>query len=294
MAKLGNNPLLSRKPKQDTEDEFKNQKVVKQYGRLVHLKKELIDNIDFNDKLYINRLYEKENELELEELKESIESIGILNIIYLQEKDDGKFRIVSGLRRASAAKELYEEEKEVRARDRVVIFDKSTPYELLDSISVDENIKRKDLSVLEQSYKFNREANKKNKKIEDILEEYNVSKKTFYRIKNAINYPTELREYIEELGVDKAEIINKIIQLESGKKEAKTVVEECRTKNRDELREILKELKKQDKPSKVELKHSIRGLNFRIKKKIHEEVREYFEKLKDKIEKEDYSFIKEF
>ncbi len=294
MAKLGNNPLLSRKPKQDSESDMRNQKVIKQYGRMIHLSKELVDDIDFEDKLYINRIYEKQDQLELMELKESIEKIGILNIIYLQEKDEGKFRIVSGLRRISAAKELYEEDKEVRARDRVIIFDKSTPYDLLDNMSVDENTKRKDLSILEQSYKFNKEASKKNKKIEEILEEYSVSKKTFYRIKNAISYPIELKEHIEDIGVDKAELINKIIQLEKDEKDLKKLVEECMDKNRDELREILKALKKQVKISKVELKHSSRGLNFTIKKSIPNELKEYFEKLKEKIEREDYSFIEEF
>jgi ParB family chromosome partitioning protein len=294
MAKLGNNPLLNRRAKLEDDSSLKKEKIIRQYGRMVHLKHGLVESIDFEDKLYINRLYEDQKELELFELKESIEKIGLLNIIYLQEKDEGRFRIVSGLRRVSAAKELYEDGKDVRARDRVVIFDKSTPYELLDSISVDENTKRKDLSILEQSYKFNREANKKNKKIEDILEEYGISKKTFYRVKNAINYPLELREHIEELGVDKAELISKIIEFEKDAKNIKDIVDECREKNRDELREVLKDLKKQIKVENVELKYSKRGLNFNVKKRIPDELKMYFERLKEKIEREDYSFIEDF
>lgn len=290
-SKLGNNPLLNRGNKKK-DFEIKKEKVVKQYGRLVHMQLKLLEDIDFSDITFINRLALDSGSLELTELKESISKIGLLNIIYLQEKDDSSYRIVSGLRRSSAIKELYEEGKEVKGKDRVVIFDRDTPYELLDSISVDENIQRKNLSIIEQSFKFNREAAKKHKKIEDILAEYNISKKTFYRIKNAINYPEEIRDIIEELGADKAELLNKIVQLSEDSLTPAEVVDRFKDFNREELREVLKELQKSSKPEKVILKYTSKGLNLSIKKKMPAEVNEYFEKLKDLIEKGDYSFIK--
>ncbi|GLI58017.1 hypothetical protein PM10SUCC1_35310 [Propionigenium maris DSM 9537] len=291
VGKLGNNPLLNRGNKKK-EFEIKKEKVVKQYGRLVHMQVKLLEDIDFSDVTFINRLSLDSGSLELEELKESISKVGLLNIIYLQERDDSTYRIVSGLRRSSAIKELYEDGRDVKGKDRVVIFDKNTPYELLDSISVDENIQRKNLSIIEQSFKFNREAAKKHKKIEDILTEYNISKKTFYRIKNAINYPEEIRDIIEELGADKAELLNKIIVISKDSFTAKEIVDRYKDFNREELREVLKELQKNTKSPKVVLKYTSKGLNLSVKKKLPGEVNEYFEKLRDLIEEGDYSFIK--
>lgn len=291
VERLGNNPLLNRGNKKK-EFEIKKEKVIKQYGRLVHMQTKLLEDIDFSDITFINRLYVDSNSLELEELKESISKIGLLNIIYLQERGDSTYRIVSGLRRASAVKELYQDNREVKGKDRVVIFDKDTPYELLDSISVDENIQRKNLSIIEQSFKFNKEAAKKHKKIDDILTEYNISKKTFYRIKNAINYPSEIRDIIEDLGPDKAELLNKIFTTSKGVLSSEEVVDTYKDFNREELRDVLKEIQKNSKSPKVVLKYTAKGLNLSVKKKLPSEVNEYFEKLKDLIEKGDYSFIK--
>ena len=289
MSRLGNNPLLNRGAKKDI-IELPKEKIVKQYGRMVHMRPELIEQIDFEDLTFINRL--SMDDTELKELKDSIKEIGLLNIIYLQEKEDGKFRIISGLRRATAIKELYTEEVEVKAKDRVVIFDKNTPYQLLDSISIDENLKRKNLTLLEQSYKFNKEAARKDKSIEEIISSYNISKKTYYRIKNAISYPMEIREIIEELGADKAELLNKIINKLKTEKKTSEIVEEYKDLQRDELREILKELNASTKPSKVSIKYTTKGFNLSVKKKVPQEVKEYFEKIKDMLEKDDYSFIK--
>jgi len=289
MSRLGNNPLLNRGPKKETMD-LPKEKIVKQYGRMVHMRHELLDQIDFEDLTFINRL--SMDDSELNELKESISSIGLLNIIYLQEKEEGKFRIISGLRRTSAIKELYIEEKEVKAKDRVVIFDKNTPYSLLDSISIDENLKRKNLTLLEQSYKFNKEAARKDKSIEDIITGYNISKKTYYRIKNAINYPMEIREIIEVLGADKAELLNKVVSKLKSEKTTSDIVKEYKDFNRDELRDLLKNLNVSEKPKKISIKYTTKGFNFSVKKKVPQEVKEYFEKIKDMMEKEDYTFIK--
>lgn len=289
MSRLGNNPLLNRGPKKESID-LPKEKIVKQYGRMIHMRPELLDQVDFEDLTFINRL--SMDDSELNELKESISAIGLLNIIYLQEKEEGTFRIISGLRRSSAIRELYTEEKEVKAKDRVVIFDKNTPYSLLDTISIDENLKRKNLTLLEQSYKFNKEAARKDKSIEDIITGYNISKKTYYRIKNAINYPMEIREIIEILGADKAELLNKVVNKLRSEKTTSDIVKEYKDFNRDELRELLKTLNISEKPKKISIKYTAKGFNFSVKKKVPSEVNDYFEKIKEMMEKEDYTFIK--
>jgi len=289
MSRLGNNPLLNRGQKKESTD-LPKEKIVKQYGRMVHMRQELLNQVDFEDTTFINRL--SMDDTELNELKESISAIGLLNIVYLQEKEDGKFRIISGLRRVSAIRELYIENKEVKAKDRVVIFDKNTPYSLLDTISIDENLKRKNLTLLEQSYKFNKEAARKDKTIEDIIAGYNISKKTYYRIKNAITYPMEIREIIEILGADKAELLNKVVNKLKIEKPTSDIVKEYKDFNRDELRELLKTLNISEKPKKISIKYTAKGFNFSVKKKVPLEVKQYFEKIKNMMEKEDYTFIK--
>ena len=79
-------------------------------------------------------------------------------------------------------------------------------------------------------------AIKKNKSIEDILEEYNVSKKNFYRIKNAIYLPEEIRNIIEELGADKAETLYKIVREKNYKPSVEEIVESHKYLTRDEMR----------------------------------------------------------
>lgn len=294
MSRLGNNPLLKKnKEKIIEEDKIVEEKIIKEYGRLVHLSKEVISMIDFNDKEFINRIYEKEEELDVMELMESIKEIGLINIIYLQEKENNKFKIISGLRRLSACKNLYEEGIEIKAKDRLVILTKDTPYSVLDKISVDENIKRKDLSILEQSFKYNREASKKNKKIEEILEEYNISRKNFYRIKNAITYPQEIINIIEELGADKAETLNKIVN-ENLKKgiTIEETIKENKDKTRKELRDLLKEMKKGTEKETSKIDFNKNSMVFKVNKKLPFEVRKYFEKIKYMLDNEDYSFIK--
>ena len=154
------NPLLEREKynsliKEKTEDEIKEEIIIKKtiaaYGDIKHLTKNILETVDFNNKEFINRIYDNEIELfdsDFYELKESIKEIGIINMIYLLEKENGKRIIISGLRRMLVARELFSEGVDVKATDRVVIFRRDTPYELLDKISVDENTKRKNLKII--------------------------------------------------------------------------------------------------------------------------------------------------
>lgn len=288
--KLGSNPLLAKGKTISTEEkEVVVKEAVKQYGRLAHLRHDLLKKVDFDDRSYINRFFVENSDLELEDLKESIKKVGLINIIYLQELDDSKFRLISGLRRSASCLELYEEGFDVKGKDRVVIFNKEVPDEILDLISVDENLKRKDLTILEQSYKFNREANKKNKSVEEILIEYNISKKSFYRVKKAIFYPDPIREIIEDIGVEKAELLNQIKEI-SGYN-ASQVVKKYKDFKRDELREILKEFKYKMKKEKIELKHTKKSLNLKLNMEIDEKILDYFKNIAKMIEDDDFSFL---
>lgn len=223
------------------------QKTIATYGQIKHLTTTLLETIDFDDKEFINRIYENESELfdtDLIELKESIKEIGIINMVYLLEKENGKKVIISGLRRLLASRELLREGHSVKGNDRIVVFEKNTPYELLDKISVDENTKRKNLKILELSYKLNVEAKKKNKTIDEMLSDYQISKSHYKRIKKAMSYPLELKEVVEKIGITKAEALNKIIEILKKDTEISEIIERYIDCDREMLTHELKLLKK--------------------------------------------------
>ncbi len=63
---------------------------------LENMSKELIDKIDYEDRTFINRQKsydELKGDLVVEELTESIYYAGLINPIYLQIREDGKYRI---------------------------------------------------------------------------------------------------------------------------------------------------------------------------------------------------------
>ena len=102
----------------------------------------------------------------------------------------------------------------------------------------------------------------------------------------------EIRGIIEVLGADKAELLNKVVNKLRVEKSTSDIIKEYKDFNRDELRELLKTLNISEKPKKISIKYTAKGFNFSVKKKVPLEVKEYFEKIKDMMEKEDYTFIK--
>jgi len=263
-------------------------KLIQKYGNITHINKVLIGKINYEDRRFINRLYSMTSDLydqDFLELKESIKNIGLINNVYLLEQE-GLYTIVSGLRRLLSVKTLLEEGVELKYDDRAVILDQNTPLELLESISLDENTQRKNLTILEQSYKFNQEAKKQGKSIEDILTQFKISKKQFYRIKNALNYPFELKNIIEEVGPRKAELINRIIKIEHSIKPIQTIVDECKVLEESELNSKLIQLGKSSKERifyKTNSKHN--KITIEILTKENPEIIKLYEKFKTDLEK---------
>ena len=56
--------------------------------------------------------------------------------------------------------------------------------------------------------------------------------------------------------------------------------------------DLLKNLNISEKPKKISIKYTAKGFNFSVKKKVPSEVKDYSEKIKEMMEKEDYTFIK--
>lgn len=298
MAKLnvGYNPLLEINSEEENvkpvDSEVK-ASMIKKYGKdIVSISPELVAMIDFEDKLFINRIYNNTEELNnnnLEELVESIKEIGLINVVYLQLREDGKYRIISGLRRLLSCREILNQGGKIFGRDKVVIFPQSVKEEdsiefniMLERVSIDENTKRVNLTVLEQAYKFNSYAKNNGKTIEETAAFFNIGTRTAKRVIAAINYPFELKEVLSEVGIAKAEILNKIIKL--NKMRVQEVVDNFKWMSKEEIQKKYKELsKKSSEKITVSMNKKNTEIIIKIKSGLNEEISAIIEMLKEKL-----------
>lgn len=109
----------------------------------------LWNRIDFDDFFYQDRLARDRDSLETDDLKESIKLLGVINRIVLQDKGNGRYRIIMGFRRSNAVDDLIK--SGIVPKGDVVIY----PYEMdeiyLRKVSFDDNNIRKQLHRLEIS-----------------------------------------------------------------------------------------------------------------------------------------------
>lgn len=89
---------------------------------------------------------------ELEELKQSIQAIGLSNPIRVEPRADGKYELIQGFRRLSAYRTLLEETgDDTWARIPAAITQQGDSLESLYRRMVDENLVRKDISFAEMA-----------------------------------------------------------------------------------------------------------------------------------------------
>lgn len=245
-----------------------------------NITKNKLERIDFQDKEYINRIYENENEIkgeEFKDIKESLLEIGLINDVYIQLRDDGRYRIVSGLRRLLAIKEIYNETGNiVKSKDKLVVLPKDADKDLLDRISVDENQKRKNLTILELAYKFEIESQKKDVSIDELLEKYKISHTNFKRIKRAVSFPAELKLILNEIGIHRATSIFRINNILNENIE-KTIAENKELSKRD----LENKIKQLSQKSKENVFYNVKkiGATLDIRVKITDEIQEKINEL---------------
>ena len=201
--------------KLDNDDIIK-QEVMKLDGaKLTKINKGILLKIDFSDREFINKEILFDDLLKddkLHELSKSIGAIGLINPIYLIEKENG-YKILSGFRRSTAVFWGFEniEDYNVVGGNNLVIIPSDAPYELLDTISLHENTLREDLTTLELSLKIWKESRHKNKKIENIAEDYGISKRSVNRYLRVEKYPKELLEVMDKINIRKADTIYNLL-----------------------------------------------------------------------------------
>ncbi len=182
--------------KLDNEDLIKQEVMKLEGAKLTKINKEILSKIDFLDREFINREILFEDLLiddKLHELSKSIGTIGLINPIYLIEKENG-YKILSGFRRSTAIIWGFKniDNYNIIGGNNLVIIPSSAPYELLDTISLHENTLREDLTTLELSLKIWKESKHRKKKINEIAQEYGISERSVARYIRVKRYPEEL------------------------------------------------------------------------------------------------------
>ncbi len=252
---------------------------------LVNFTKTILDNIDLNDKKYILREKDFKSLIEdegIEGLSSSIYEVGLINPVYIQKKEGGKYRIVSGYRRTAAIKLGYINYGDEYSFDgKVVIIPENYSADDLEVFQINENTHREDLSILELAYRFYVASEKRKVTIEELGDEYNMSSRQVKRIKGSLNYPTPVKRHINELKLSKAEEINKLIKaLNLPEEEMEEYILKVQDWSRDEMRAELKKIKADEQKPLVDTKYARNSSNIKINEKLTEE---QFEELKNMI-----------
>ena len=212
---------------------------------LENMSKELIDKIDYEDRTFINRQKsydELKGDLGVEERTESIYYAGLINPIYLQIREDGKYRILSGYRRSIAVKMGYENYEGYEAEGNAIIIPTNAEKSELELISLHENVYREDLKVIELAYKINKDAKESGKTFDELSEDYGMSTRQLKRIKGALSYDEELKMILDIVGIKKAELLNRIIKVLKDKKSVAEIIEKYKDFSASDLELEIKAL----------------------------------------------------
>ncbi|MHA5068386.1 ParB/RepB/Spo0J family partition protein [Cetobacterium somerae] len=239
----------------------------------------LIDNISHSNKTFVNRLDDESltTKESFQNLLDSIKKIDLLHPIYLLEKNKNNYIIVSGWRRFHALKEIYKVNKNKIFFNKAIILKKETPLEILETISINENTKRKDLTLLELSYKFNKLANTKGITMEECLKKFNIGKTQFYAIKKAIDFHPLIKDnLLENAGPIKADLLNKILEkllIFYPQNKAQSLILDYSKETKESLKQILKNLEDNlnEKNNIFEIKKNSNITILKIKEDLTEE-----------------------
>lgn len=249
---------------------------------LVNFTKDILDNIDLNDKKYILREKDFESLIEdegIEGLSSSIYEVGLINPVYIQKKENGKYRIISGYRRTVAIKVGYLNYGDDYSFDgKAVIIPENYSADDLEVFQINENTHREDLSILELAYRFHVASEKRKVTIDELGDEYNMSSRQVKRIKGSLNYPVPIKKHINELKLTKAEEINKLIKiLNLPEEEMEDYIMKVKDFSRDEMRAELKRIKSREEKPLIDTKYSKKMSSIKINEELTEE---QFEELK--------------
>ena len=104
-----------------------------------------------------------------------------------------------------------------------------------------------------------------------------------------MDYPLELRNIVDEIGINKAETINKIYKYKKENQTIESITDYCKTLSERDLDSYYKEISKKEKKifeMKINAKNT--EVSIKIKKKVNSELMKLIEEFQEKLE----SFVK--
>ena len=253
--------------------------------------------VDSTERRFVNRLDTKEDILSNEDFfpfKENIKKLGLLHEIYIYEKPadeikdkekyTDKYIIVSGYRRFCALESIFNDGDEVH-RAVAHHLPPETPEEILEQISLAENVQRKNLTATEFAVKAVKSKNYTKENIEKFCENFQFTQSYTSRVLKCMDMPTELLMVLDDIGLDNAITINRIIKLQP-ERNVEELVHELMERSRDDLRGILRKLKAEKKGKEEErykIKATSRSTNLTLNRKLDEKQLEKLQKMVDKF-----------
>lgn len=249
---------------------------------------------------YKNQPFKEYNQDEMNNLKESIERIGLQNAIVVRKKENNRYEILSGNNRVRVFKELNKET--IPARIVECDDDKA------ELIMIDSNIvQRNELSVMERAkaYKLKQELMKKvklnkdeifNKEEQELLKQ-TESQRTFFRYISLNNLIEEYQNMCDkkEISIPAGEILStlstktqkNILEVTKNKKLTMPLVKKIKQSYQEsennnvqfdinKIEEILNNKKEKEENKTIEIKFN------------DEELNKYFKGLENSKEIKDY------
>ena len=229
---------------------------------------------------YKNQPFKEYNQDEMNNLKESIERIGLQNAIVVRKKENDRYEILSGNNRVRVFKELNK--KTIPARIVECDDDKA------ELIMIDSNIvQRNELSIMERAkaYKLKQELMKKvklnkdeifNKEEQELLIQ-TESQRTFFRYISLNNLIEEYQNMCDKkiLSIEAGETLSTLPA--SIQKDMLSIIESKNVQfDINKIEEILNNKKEKDEKKTLEIKFN------------DEELNKYFKGLENSKEIKDY------
>jgi ParB-like chromosome segregation protein Spo0J len=249
-------------------------------AKLIYFKKAILEKIDFEDRLFINRgetLEKLMKDPKIDALSESISATGLINHVYLQEKEKDTYRILSGFRRSIAIKKCFETIDNFKLKGQVIIIPADATKDELERISIHENLHRQDLKLRDLSFKIYKDSVEENQSFEEIASKYKISPGYVKRLKAAVSYDKELINILGEVGIKKAELLNRIIKKLKCDFTTEDILKEYKDCSSKDLEREIKDLKSKEEKSKYEITLLKKGANIKLNQSLTEDQQEKLE-----------------
>ncbi|MCC7684733.1 ParB/RepB/Spo0J family partition protein [Janthinobacterium sp. FW305-128] len=205
----------------------------------------------------VRKQFERDGESTMEEMTASVKKHGVIQPALFRPIDGPgpfKFELVCGGRR-------YRASKNNDLPDMPGVIREMTDAEASELQFV-ENIHRLNLSQLEEAQRVQDDLDAANGDVDVVLAKYTKGRSWLSKILSLLTLPTETARLILDGVTADVEVVNNVKQIEKvNPQAAKEAVEHLKaTKNKEDARQVSKDLKAQVKPPKAKAKKDAAGV----------------------------------